>query len=98
MGAPFKGVGRTGYDNVTGEFWSTWNDNMSTGLLLMRGDWDKDQAAIVMTGESTHPVTGETYTSRSVGTFPSDGVEAMTMYEDHGDGEHKTMTFKLVKK
>ena len=34
MGMPFEGIGRTGYDNVTGKYWSTWIDNMSTGCYL----------------------------------------------------------------
>ena len=31
--AAFTGVGRTGYDNVTGRYWSTWTDTMSTGVV-----------------------------------------------------------------
>src|SRR5690606_4126800 len=26
-GQPFTGHGMTGYDNVTGKYWSTWNDS-----------------------------------------------------------------------
>jgi hypothetical protein len=41
MGQPFEGIGRTGYDNLTGEWWSTWTDNMSTGLMTMTGTYDE---------------------------------------------------------
>src|SRR5687768_11721588 len=34
MGMPFTGHGMMGYDNVTGKYWSTWNDNMSTGIMV----------------------------------------------------------------
>jgi Protein of unknown function (DUF1579) len=31
---PFEGYGLTGYDNVSKDFWGTWNDNMGTGIML----------------------------------------------------------------
>ena len=40
MGAPFRGHGMSGYDNVTGRYWSTWNDSMSTGLMVSWGYCD----------------------------------------------------------
>lgn len=98
MGAPFEGRSRTGFDNVTQRFWSTWSDNMSTGLLVMYGAWDETQKTMVFNGESVHPMTGETYTMRSVGMSPTPGREEMTMYEDHGEGEYKSMSFVLTRK
>ncbi|MFK8054273.1 MAG: DUF1579 family protein [Woeseiaceae bacterium] len=95
MGAPFQGRSRTGYDNVTKRYWSTWSDNMSTGLLVMYGNWDESAQAIVFTGTGNHPVTGASYSMRSVGKHHEDGSESMTMYEDHGAGEYKTMSFTL---
>lgn len=97
MGAEFSGVGRTGYDNVTGKYWSTWTDNMSTGILLMRGNWNAELNGMELFGKGVNPGTGETYTSRSVLTNPDPGVEIMTMYEDHGQGEHQTMSFRLIR-
>jgi hypothetical protein len=44
MGAPFKGHGMSGYDNVTGKYWSTWNDSMSTGLMVSTGTCDAQNA------------------------------------------------------
>src|SRR5512132_483462 len=32
MGMPFEGHGMSGFDNVTGKYWSTWTDSMGTGL------------------------------------------------------------------
>ena len=40
MGMPFTGHGMTGYDNVTGKYWSTWTDSMSTGLMVSEGTCD----------------------------------------------------------
>lgn len=55
-GMPFEGFGRTGYDNVAGEYWTTWSDNMSTGLLLMHGSYD-DQGVAVFEGETLDPMS-----------------------------------------
>lgn len=57
MGTPFRGTGRTGYDNVTGTYWSDWIDNMSTGVTLMKGSWEGDTGTFV--GETSDPMTGE---------------------------------------
>lgn len=37
MGTPFEGIGYTGYDNVKKQYWGTWMDNMSTGLMISTG-------------------------------------------------------------
>ena len=51
MGRPFVGHGMTGYDNAMGKYWSTWNDNMSTGLMTSWGTWDEAKKAIVFEGD-----------------------------------------------
>ena len=40
MGMPFTGHGMRGYDNVSGKYWSTWNDSMSTGMMVSEGTCD----------------------------------------------------------
>jgi hypothetical protein len=37
MGAPFNGVGYTGYDNIKKQYWGTWMDSMSTGVMHSTG-------------------------------------------------------------
>lgn len=59
MGMPFEGVGRTGYDNVTGKWWSTWTDNMSTGVMVMTGTHDEASGTFEYKGEMANPMTGE---------------------------------------
>ena len=44
MGAPFTGQAKTGYDNVSGKYWATWIDSMSTGIMMMEGNCDADMA------------------------------------------------------
>jgi hypothetical protein len=56
-GAPLSGIGRTGYDNVTGRYWSTWTDNMSTAISVLWGSWGEDGG--VLEGELSQPMTGQ---------------------------------------
>ncbi len=96
MGQPFVGMGRTGYDNVTKRYWSTWTDNTTTGVLVMYGTYNADKDVVEYTGSSVNAITGQAYKMRSVGPMPGEGEETMTMYEDHGQGEYTAMRFTLT--
>ena len=37
MGMPFNGISTVGYDNTTKEFVSTWIENMSSSIMVMKG-------------------------------------------------------------
>src|SRR5687768_11339230 len=65
MGQPFKGHGMFGYDNVTGKYWSTWNDNMSTGIMLSQGTAD-EKGVVTLTGEVMDPMTKKMSTMKTV--------------------------------
>lgn len=97
MGMDFHGMGRTGYDNVTGRYWSTWTDNTSTGLFVSYGDWDEEQGRFVFEGEAIDPVSGGKIPSRMVSTFPDENSETMAMYQKMGGQEMKTMAAKIVR-
>lgn len=58
MGAPFEGTGLSGYDNVTKKYVGTWADNMSTGVMMMTGDYDAASKTYNMVGSYNDPVTG----------------------------------------
>jgi len=58
MGTSFQGLGHTGYDNVTGQWWSTWMDNLGTGLTLMHGSVDEETHTVTWEGETSDPMTG----------------------------------------
>ena len=91
MGMPFEGIGQSGYDNVTGKYWSTWIDNMSTGFYLQHGTRDADTDAVTYHGEFANPMTGAMTKVRSVMSWDGDDTQQFEWYEDHGSGELKTM-------
>lgn len=98
MGQPFTGIGRTGYDNVTGRYWSTWTDNMSTAVMIMYGDYDADAETFTFHGDYVDPMSKQKVTTRSVLTTPEEGKEVMTMYEMHDGQEIRTMQIEMQRK
>jgi hypothetical protein len=57
MDQPFEGLGYVGYDNLKKQFVSTWQDNMSTAIMVMMGTRNGD--TVTLTGKMDDPVTGK---------------------------------------
>jgi hypothetical protein len=90
MGAPFTGHGMTGYDNVTGTYWSTWNDSMSTGLMVSHGKCDAKQSC-TFTGSWNDPVKKRQVTSRMTTRWTTPTTEIFEMYGPGKDGKEMKM-------
>ena len=98
MGAPFTGHGMRGYDNVTGKYWSTWIDSMSTGLMLSEGTCD-EKSACTFTGSWNDPVKKAPVTARMTSRWTSPTTEVFEMYGPGRDGkEFKMMEITYIKK
>jgi len=98
MGMPFTGHGMQGYDNVTGKYWSTWNDSMSTSLMVSEGTCDAKQAC-TFKGSWNDPLTKKVVTSRMTSRWTSPTVEVFEMYGPGKDGkEMKMMEITYTKK
>lgn len=83
------GVGQTGYDNVTKRWWSTWMDDMSTGIMMMYGD-PKDNG-MTMSGECTDCTTGKPMKMRTTLTIQSPDQHTFAMYTTKaGEKEFKS--------
>ncbi len=98
MGQAFEGIGRTGYDNVSGRYWNTWIDSMSTGCYMSHGDRDPESGVMTFAGEYDDPSTGGKTRVRAVVHPESDGKEVFEWYEDRGAGELKTMVIVYRRK
>lgn len=97
MGQPFEGRGLTGYDNHLKEYFSTWVDNMGTGVFVSRGKYDPQSKSLVMTGTMDDFMDGKKKTMRSVLTHVDENTTRFEMYAPGPDGkEFKTM--ELVSK
>lgn len=90
MGKPYAGLGMHGYDNAAGRYWATWNDNMSTGLMVSDGSCDAKMAC-VYTGSWVDPVTKEKVGSRMTSRWPDANTEIFEMYGPAPDGREVKM-------
>ena len=91
MGMPFTGHGMAGYDNVTGKYWNTWVDNMSTGVMISTGSYDAASKTFTYTGESSDPMMGKVVKNKTVIQLVNDDKQVMTMYMVQGDQEIRSM-------
>lgn len=91
-GEEFRGMGITAYDNVEQRYVTTWIDNMSTGVLILTGEYDREADAVIMTGHYTDPVSEERQALRSVERVTEDGARVYEHWEVSEDGvEFKVM-------
>ena len=97
MGAPFNGQGLHGFDNVTGKYWATWNDSMSTGLMVSEGTCDANLAC-TYTGSYHDPVTKKPQTSRMTSKWTDKTTEVFEMFGPGPDGKEMKMMEITYKK
>jgi hypothetical protein len=98
MGMPFTGQLMMGYDNVTGKYWSTWTDSMSTGLMVSEGTCD-DQQVCSLTGSWKDHITKGPVTMRMTTRWTSPTTQVFEMYGPGKDGnEMKRMEMTYTKK
>ena len=99
MGTPFTGHGMMGYDNVTGKYWSTWNDSMSTGLMVAEGTCDAQGKTCTFIGHWNDPVKKAPVKARMTTRWTSPTTQIFEMYGPGKDGkEMKMMEMVYTKK
>ncbi|MFN0007063.1 MAG: DUF1579 domain-containing protein [Planctomycetota bacterium] len=65
MGEPFEGLCAMGFDNMKKKYFSTWLDNMSTGMMMYEGTYDAATKTFTFTGECPDFVSGKYQPSKS---------------------------------
>jgi hypothetical protein len=96
-GQPFTGHGMQGYDNVSGRYWGTWNDSMSTGVMVSDGECD-DQGACKFTGSWNDPVTKGKVNARMTTRWTDANTEVFEMFGPGPDGKEFKMMEITYKK
>lgn len=89
-GQAFTGHGMHGYDNVSGKYWSTWNDSMSTGVMVNQGECSAD-GACTFTGSWNDPVTKGKVNARMTTRWTSPDVQLFEMFAPGPDGKEARM-------
>lgn len=99
MGMPFEGRSTLAYDNATEELTSTWIDNMGTGMLVLRGDYNEADQTFTFTGSMVDPLTGKEKKVREVYTIVDKNTRKMEMFEIPDEGEeYRTMEIIMTRK
>jgi len=96
---PFEALTISGFDNVTGEYFSMWCDNTTTGTFLSRGRLDEDET-LLLTGRFADPKLGEVpYRMRTTVTGPDSYMVEMFVTIAPSTEEQKVMeaTYTRVK-
>jgi hypothetical protein len=99
MGMPFTGRGTTGFDNVSGKYWATWNDSMSTGIMVSEGTCDPAGKSCSFTGSWNDAIKKGPVTARMTTRWTSPTTELFELYGPGKDGkEMKMMEIVYTKK
>lgn len=56
QGKPYEGLGVLGYDNAQKKYTGAWIDNMGTGIMHTKGEWDEATKTSTETGEMISPM------------------------------------------
>ena len=91
MGVPYEGRGQMGYDNVSGWYWSTWTDNLSTGCFVARGRRDAAGDSLTFRGEYPDLLTGLRVRVRSVIRWQDQDTQVFEWHETRDGIETQTM-------
>ncbi len=97
MGMPFEGIGITAFDNATKKFYSSWIDNMGTGLLYCTGTGDEKTGIITQTGDIVDPMTGQPSWFKQETWFDGKDTGWMKMYQKMDGKEFMSMEIKLTR-
>ena len=99
MGMKFEGMSTMAYDNLEKQYVSTWIDNMGSGILVAKGNWDDATKSLNLTG-SMRCANGQDCTMREVFKVIDDNNQVLEMYgPDPKTGkEFKTMEIKYTRK
>lgn len=88
MGRPYTGHEMSGYDNVAGEYWTTWMDNNSTGLVVFRGSCDAADSCS-LSGSWRDPARKAPVTARMTTRWTSPTTQLFEMFGPGRDGKER---------
>lgn len=93
----FKGMAIEGYDNVKQKFFSTWCDNMGTGVMMSEGTYDSATKTFDYTGEY-EAMPGMKSKVRETLQIVDKDHHNFVFYEDRGQGEMRAMEISYTRK
>lgn len=99
MGMDFEGISTLAYNNASGEYTSTWIDNMGTGMMIASGKYDEASKSTTFLGEMIDPMTKKSKKVRQVVTIIDDNTQKMESFDEAPNGkEFKSMEILMKRK
>ena len=99
MGQPFNGIGYTGYDNVKKQYWGSWMDSMSTGVMMSTGSTSDNGKTWKFTASMPDPMTGKEAPMEERVTVTDKDHHMFEMWSPGPDGKmYKMMEIAYTRK
>ncbi len=99
MGQPFNGIGYTGYDNLKQQYFGTWMDSMSTGIMASTGSTSDKGKTWEFTATATDPMTGKEMTMKEKMVVVDRNKHTFEMWSPGPDGTlYKAMEIVYTRK
>lgn len=99
MGQPFEGIGYTGYDNIKKQYFGTWMDSMSTGIMLTTGAAEEGGKQWKFKGTMDDPVSGKSLPVEEKVTIVDNDKHVFEMWSPGRDGKmYKSMEIVYTRK
>jgi hypothetical protein len=98
-GMPYHGMGHQGFDNVSGEFVTTWIDNGATGIVFGTGKLSEDGKTMTWKLDYNCPMTGKPAVLREVDTITGPNTKTLDMFatDPKSGKEYKMMHIELTR-
>lgn len=98
MGQEFNGIALMAYDNIAKEFQSVWIDDMSTGVMMLTGQFDEATKSFTLAGDCSCPTTGGKRRMKEVVKLTGPDSYVMDFYElDEKNNEFVSMTISYTR-
>jgi hypothetical protein len=96
---PFEGLGIYGFDNVSGQYVTSWIDNQSTGIMQGMGELSKDGKTMTWKSTFNCPLNKKPAPMREVDTLTGPNAKTLEMFgNDPKTGkEYKMMRIEFTK-
>jgi hypothetical protein len=98
MGMPFEGTSTTGWDNARKMLFTSWIDNMGTGMMYLEGKWNEATKSAEFKGKMTNPMTGKAMDVRQIVKVIDDDTQMMEQYSTINGKEFKSLEIKFTRK
>lgn len=99
MGQPFEGQGFVGYDNIAKEYTSFWFDNMGTGVMTAKGNFNEASNSIEEYGSFSCPMVNGAMSMRGIWSIiDKNHLKYETFVRAPNGREYKNMELEYTRK